>query len=461
MRTDVILLGLAPLLANAASEGGLSQHKAFLRKASLGDARGRSLQSELNPTCSNGIVGIESANGGVCCPTECGLCGGEGCTAAGVNAGLGDGDCCFSDTIRFGAACSENLMAPCIVDDASTGETTPGGDTCTNTDGVAGISSANGDVCCASACGQCGGRDCTEAALTAGLGDGDCCVSDITKEGVMCADSGAAPCIAYDCENRKGGTVEPTPNYITLGCGKMGDYEDPFTVSSTVSALSVQACYELCAVESSLYFALVEGNVCSCGDDDTFIQTFLDSYEEQTAGTCDTACPGSPDETCGGAEAYDLYRILPTCTGGIVGVEAASGDVCCPFSCGECGGDKCVGEGGCCEHTIQSREGLCEDTNTAPCVFNVAVAPPPTPVPAPTTPMPTRPPGPVSTCTGGIPGVESDDGTVCCMEHCPSCRIESAEECVGVPACCQEKILDTGLMCSDEGVEEGPCILMG
>lgn len=62
-------------------------------------------------------------------------------------------------------------------------------------------------------------------------------------------------------------------------------------------------------MESSLYFALVEGNVCSCGDEDTFIQTFLDSYEEQTAGTCDAACPGSPDETCGGAEAYDLYRI--------------------------------------------------------------------------------------------------------------------------------------------------------
>ncbi|CAM9579887.1 unnamed protein product [Ectocarpus sp. 12 AP-2014] len=460
MRTDVILLGLASLLANAsAGEGGLSQHKPFLRKARMGDTRGRSLQSATTQTCSNGIEGIESANGGVCCPTVCGLCGGEACTEAAVNAGLDDGDCCFSDIILFGASCSENQMAPCIVDDASK---EAAGDTCSNTDGVEGISSANGDVCCPSECGLCGGRDCTEAALTAGLDDGDCCVSDITNEGVKCSDSGAAPCIAYDSEDESGSTPvqeSSTPMYITLGCGKIGDYEDPFTVSSTVSDLTVEACYELCASESSLYFALVEGNVCSCGDEETFVQTFLDSYEEETAGTCNTACSGSPDETCGGAQAFDLYRILPTCTGGIVGVEAASGDVCCPFSCGECGGDKCVGEGGCCEHTIQSREGLCEDTNAAPCVFNV-VAPPPTPVPAPTTPMPTRPPGPVSTCTGDIPGLESDDGTVCCMEHCASCRIESADECVGVPACCQEKILLTGLMCSDEGVEEGPCILM-
>lgn len=33
-----------------------------------------------------------------------------------MNAGLGDGDCCFSDIFRFGAACSENQMAPCIID---------------------------------------------------------------------------------------------------------------------------------------------------------------------------------------------------------------------------------------------------------------------------------------------------------------------------------------------------------
>lgn len=42
--------------------------------------------------------------------------------------------------------------------------------------------------------------------------------------------------------------------------------------------------------------------------------------------------------------------------------------------CGMCGGDRCVGNGDCCEHTIQARDKMCEDVGVAPCIINKGVA---------------------------------------------------------------------------------------
>ena len=64
-------------------------------------------------TCSNGIAGIESSNGDVCCLTACGQCGGVGCSSAG---GLTAAECCQSGIEEGGDLCEDTGTAPCIID---------------------------------------------------------------------------------------------------------------------------------------------------------------------------------------------------------------------------------------------------------------------------------------------------------------------------------------------------------
>ena len=45
----------------------------------------------------------------MCCPVECGECGGVGCSQRG------DG-CCTKDVEDSGIKCSESRSAPCIID---------------------------------------------------------------------------------------------------------------------------------------------------------------------------------------------------------------------------------------------------------------------------------------------------------------------------------------------------------
>lgn len=62
--------------------------------------------------------------------------------------------------------------------------------------------------------------------------------------------------------------------------------------------------------------------------------------------------------------------------------------------------------------------------------------------------------GPV--CSNGIPGVESAGGDVCCEVTCSEC---GGNWCVGYEDCCEEKIHDLGVLCSEDGVKAGPCII--
>lgn len=64
--------------------------------------------------CSNGIIGIENKN--VCCPLECGTCGGRGCSSRARSAGLTAEDCCTSRIHDSGLYCSTEGVAPCIID---------------------------------------------------------------------------------------------------------------------------------------------------------------------------------------------------------------------------------------------------------------------------------------------------------------------------------------------------------
>ncbi|CAN0281289.1 unnamed protein product [Ectocarpus sp. 13 AM-2016] len=53
----------------------------------------------------------------------------------------------------------------------------------------AGVSS--GSSCCEADCGTCGGPGCSSR----GSGAASCCTSNIQSAGILCSDSGAAPCI--------------------------------------------------------------------------------------------------------------------------------------------------------------------------------------------------------------------------------------------------------------------------
>ncbi|CAB1099945.1 unnamed protein product [Ectocarpus sp. CCAP 1310/34] len=71
--------------------------------------------------CSGGIEGIDG-NGVVCCPLECGQCGGTGCSSAGAASGLGSESCCESGVDSSGRYCDVTGEAPCIYGSPDDGE---------------------------------------------------------------------------------------------------------------------------------------------------------------------------------------------------------------------------------------------------------------------------------------------------------------------------------------------------
>lgn len=64
---------------------------------------------------ADGISGIQSSNGKACCVAECGVCGGSGCSTVAATLGLGADDCCATEIVDSGKACSETNEAPCSI----------------------------------------------------------------------------------------------------------------------------------------------------------------------------------------------------------------------------------------------------------------------------------------------------------------------------------------------------------
>ncbi len=57
------------------------------------------------------------------------------------------------------------------------------------------------------------------------------------------------------------------------------------------------------------------------------------------------------------------------CSNGLAGYE--SDEVCCPLSCGSCGGDDCQGLGdGCCASDVKETGVLCSEAREAPCFMD-------------------------------------------------------------------------------------------
>lgn len=65
--------------------------------------------------CSNGFPGIEKS--GACCVSDCGTCGGSGCSSR--EPGLTGDDCCTKNILKQGAPCSATGHAPCFLDGKS------------------------------------------------------------------------------------------------------------------------------------------------------------------------------------------------------------------------------------------------------------------------------------------------------------------------------------------------------
>ncbi|CAM9883744.1 unnamed protein product [Pylaiella littoralis] len=440
--------------------------------------------NDLDATCSNGVFGVESESGNVCCDVGCGMCGGARC--------IGDGDCCEHTVQLRDEMCEDVGVAPCIINKVE--QATPAPSTlptpppqaptsCTldSAADIPGLMSDDGTTCCEETCSEClaANEDC--------IGILDCCASSIQGSNVMCADSVEGPCIIspYD-----GSLATPTPVSIVIPVSDNGNYDDddnddddetpaasaterrythqdclangdgayPFFFNTSRSSInSPPDCYNLCVSqerERLLYFALSEGNFCHCGD----LEYLLDSSDTRVEGVCDIPCTGDSSVTCGGADSFDLYHVNDldaTCSNGVFGVESESGDVCCDVGCGMCGGARCIGDGDCCEHTVQLRDEMCEDVGVAPCIINKVEQA--TPAPAPVIPPPMRAP---TFCAldsaADIPGLMSEDGSTCCAEICPEC-LPANEDCIGILDCCASEIQSSNIMCADS--VEGPCII--
>ncbi|CAN0290599.1 unnamed protein product, partial [Ectocarpus fasciculatus] len=66
--------------------------------------------------CSAGVPGILVSD--VCCPTSCGSCAGDGCTARdGGDTFTGGQACCGGGVRSLGRVCSAEVGAPCVVEE--------------------------------------------------------------------------------------------------------------------------------------------------------------------------------------------------------------------------------------------------------------------------------------------------------------------------------------------------------
>ncbi|CBJ34050.1 hypothetical protein Esi_0900_0001 [Ectocarpus siliculosus] len=123
--------------------------------------------------CNNGIEGIDG-NGVVCCPLDCGQCGGEGCSGSGADFGLGSESCCGGGVKSANNYCDVTGKAPCIY--GSPPE-------------EALLTTVNART------QQCGGEGCSSAGAASGLGSGSCCGHGVKSSGRYCDITEEAPCI--------------------------------------------------------------------------------------------------------------------------------------------------------------------------------------------------------------------------------------------------------------------------
>ncbi|CAM9835143.1 unnamed protein product [Scytosiphon promiscuus] len=198
--------GVAPCaIDNAVEEGERRQQ---YRSQPSCPPESDDVESDDGATCSNGVVGLESSNGKACCVTECGVCGGEGCSGFGADFGLDAHDCCATEIADEGDLCTTTGMAPCAIDNVvmeGKRRSKPPRAACAFLqrimvffNGVVGLESSNGKACCVTECGVCGGEGCSGFGADFGLDAHDCCATEIVDEGTPCFKTGVSPCYISD-----------------------------------------------------------------------------------------------------------------------------------------------------------------------------------------------------------------------------------------------------------------------
>eukprot|EP00903_Cladosiphon_okamuranus_P006680 g6520.t1 len=301
------------------------------------------------------------------------------------------------------------LLLPIVVTEAQT---------CSNS--LAGYEAS--DVCCPLSCGRCGGSGCSK--LSGGADD--CCTKNVKASGDKCSETKAAPCI-IDTD-----TVDP---------GDGGDGDDDRTCPGGIpgiNAKDIVCCPLECGTCAGKGCSGRPGGASSCCGGGVKANHGLCSVEgkapcvidDDPAPTPVTPTP-APVPPVGGGN---------TCSNGLPGYEAS--DVCCPLSCGRCGGSGCSKLGdGCCTSKVKDSGDKCSETKSAPCIIDTD----------------TVDPGDGQTCPGGIPGINTKD-IVCCPLSCGTC---AGKGCSGRPggknACCGGGILSTQGYCSD--TNQAPCII--
>lgn len=325
--------------------------------------------------CTGGYPGHEA--GGVCCFEGCGTCGGSGCSD--IEDTRGDEDCCINAIRENGIICGVNrAIPPCIL--PMTPAPAPAGlnpvvsvapslsarvtsspilpvptgkpsvtivptaptmapmlatkapvvpplqsSTCEN--GIVGHQSSN--ICCALACGRCGGSDCGIIPNTGGAAS--CCVDTIRESGVTC---GVAPCI-----------ISPTPA-ITPSPTKGAPPVAPPSLVTQAPLVGI----------SKPTIAPV-------------------SNEEGDREVSATPAP-SADVAIGSSSAPVSDSSGSECSNGQPGHQ--HGVVCCPIECGQCGGSGCetidgtVGASDCCSDVVLGAQMFCNSTVAPPCIIGTA-----------------------------------------------------------------------------------------
>ena len=131
------------------------------------------ISAPVGPTnwCSNGVL---HSNGEICCGSCNGQCGGVGCSLLDGGANL----CCGSTIVDSGILCETASDVGCIIP--------PPPQLCRD-----GILSSNGEICCGSCGGKCGGTGCSLREGGASL----CCGSSILNSGFVCKSSSDVGCI--------------------------------------------------------------------------------------------------------------------------------------------------------------------------------------------------------------------------------------------------------------------------
>eukprot|EP00752_Nemacystus_decipiens_P002363 g2232.t1 len=340
---------------------------------------GPTIAPVMEATCMDGVPGLLYKEE-ICCPTSCGTCAGNGCSDRDGGDFSGHEACCRSGVEDLGRVCSATVGAPCIVSDEPMDDST-----CSN--GLPGYETS--DVCCPLSCGQCGGVGCS------GRGEG-CCTSEVKESGDLCSVTMAAPC------NIDGDDVVDDDSTCSNG---LPGYE----TSDVCCPLS---CGECGGVGCS-----GRGEGCCTSD----VKESGDLCSVTMAAPCNI-------------DGDDVVDDDSTCSNGLPGYETS--DVCCPLSCGECGGVGCSGRGeGCCTSDVKESGDLCSVTMAAPCNIDGDDVV-----------------DDEEMCMAGVPGILAKEA--CCPTSCGSCGgdgcsgRDGGDSYSGSQACCISGVKALGRDCS-------------